>query len=177
MKKIMLVMISVVMLFSACGNQTNNSVVESTQTQIDPAEEFGGVIFGMTLEEVSNAIDEDADYIDDDFIVYLHKTFFNVSNASIDYRFDDYGKFYSISVDYLDSKQVWNDYDVIKETVLKNYPPKTYNPRIYDYGEDDVLDYNTENRSIFLCLLDGDISLRISVAEQTVPSQDYTAGT
>ena len=169
MKRILFIVISAVMLFSSCVNKTDNSAEESVQTQIDPSEEFGGIMFGMTQEEVINAIDEDADYVDSEnegFIVYLHQTFFDISDASIMYQFDNYGKFCSISVDYFDSKQVFSDYAVIKETVLKNYPPKTYNPRIYDYGEDDLLDYNTENRSIFLRLIDGDISLEISVAEQ-----------
>ena len=170
MKRILLILISVVMLFTACE--------KSSPQQLDPAEEFDGITFGMTKDEIISSLGKEPDSISEaGTIWYMGEEFYNVSNASIDYFFDDYGKFYYIVVYYFDSKQVWNDYDVIKETVLKNYPPKTYNPRIYDYGEDDVLDYNTENRSIFLSLLDGDISLRISVAEQTVPSQDDTAGT
>ena len=177
MKKLIFIIISAVMFFAACGNQTDNSVEESVQTQIDPSEEFGDIMFGMTQEEVINAIDEDADYVDngnEGFIVYLHQTFFDVSDASIMYQFDSNGKFYSISVDYFDSKQVFDDYAVVKETVLKNYPPKTYNPRIYDYGEDDLLNYNTENRSIFLRLLDGNISLDIEVNEQILSDNDET---
>ena len=80
-------------------------------------------------------------------------------------------------MDYFDSKQVFSDYAVIKETVLKNYPPITYNPRKYDYGEDDVLDYNTENRSIFLRLLDGVISLHIKVNEQISSDNDENTET
>lgn len=180
MKKIILIIISVVMLFTACE--------KSSPQQIDPSEEFGGITFGMTQDEIisflgieSNIISE-TDYNDFDYstaittnsIWRMNAEFYNVSDAFITYNFDDYGKFYKITVDYFDSKQVFSDYAIIKETVLKNYPPKTYNPRIYDYGEDDLLDYNTENRSIFLRLLDGDISLYIKVNEQISSDNDET---
>lgn len=177
MKKIMFIILSAVMLFTACE--------KSSPQQIDPAEEFGGITFGMTKDEIIDFLgkepfsisETDNNALDYNNIWYLYEEFYNVSSSLITYYFDDYGKFYKITVDYFDSKQVFSDYAVIKETVLKNYPPKTYNPRIYDYGEDDVLDYNTENRSIFLRLLDGDISLYIEVTEQTPSDNDENAET
>ena len=80
MKKIMLILISAVMLFTACE--------KSLPQQIDPSEEFGGIMFGMTQEEVRNALSKepDADYDEtESMIIGFDKTFFNVSNASIAY--------------------------------------------------------------------------------------------
>ena len=167
MKRIMSIIIFVVILFSSCS--------KSAPTQIDPSEEFDGITFGMTKDEIISFLGKEPDTISEaGTIWYMDENFFNVNNASIYYLFDDHGKFYKITVDYFDSKQVFSDYAVIKETVLKNYPPKTYNPRIYDYGEDDLLDYNTENRSIYLRLLNGVISLDIKVNEQISSDNDET---
>ena len=171
MKKIMLILISVVMLFTACE--------KSSPTQIDPLEEFGDVMFGMSKEEVINTLGTNPDDENELYITYNDKTFFKVNNAEIDYVFDDYSNLYMISVYYfysidVEQEQILNDYASIKETLLENYPFKKHG---YYEDEDDRTIYSTENRSIDLYHNNHAIFLSISDTTLILPDYDDTAGT
>ena len=166
MKKIMLIIISVVMLFSSCEKQTENITdttaeisVDAPKTQIDPAEEFGGITFGMTKDEVVNFLGKKPDFTyesNDEYTAYNYMEYWNeeqlnISNADVQYRYDkDYAlhcvKFF-YNYDESAQEQFMNDYEVIKEEILKRYPEETW---IYSYNYKTVLTIYTENRRIFL---------------------------
>lgn len=164
MNKIMLIFISVVMLFTACGNQTDNSIEESVQTQIDPAEEFGGITFGMTQEEVIEFLERKPDVIyesdDEDveskYIEYWYEEHFNVSNAFVSYSFKKdndilYFVDYVYNYDESEQEQFMNDYGIIKKEILRRYPKEIWIDNYND--ENDIystMDIYTENRSISL---------------------------
>ncbi|MCH5348402.1 MAG: hypothetical protein J1E40_03700 [Oscillospiraceae bacterium] len=152
MKKIMLILISVIMLFSACDNQTDNSVEESIQTQIDPTEEFGGITFGMTQDEVINLIGEKpystygSDDIDSDYnyIVYHDKEHFTAVASSVTYCFKrDDGALRRMVYDYSYNE---SDYESIKEEIIRRYPEEICT---YFFNDETDLTIYTENRSIF----------------------------
>ena len=99
MKKIVLIIISVVMLFTACEKQTENitdtSIETSAPTQIDPSEEFDGVLFGMSNYEIISVLGKKPDFIrkrndeqSSGFIEYWDEEHFNVSNADVTYYYE-----------------------------------------------------------------------------------------
>ena len=171
MKKIMLIIISVVMFFTACGNQTDNSIEESIPTQIDPAEEFGGVTFGMTKEEVIAVLGREPDYTSEDGRIYYDRqVFFNVAIDSIDYYFDENGNLYSIFIFcfYESAKeQMLIDLDHIKEELSKNYPEYPDKTRTYIHENNEELSLYTENRSISLSIYDDAFTLSIRVKDES----------
>lgn len=177
MKKIMLIFISVVMLFTACEKQTENitdtSIEASAPTQIDPSEEFDGVLFGMTKDEVIGFLGKDPDFIfepddnsyDYNYIAYHDEEHFNVSAAAITYCFTRYDgalrrMIYEFSRDESEHEQLISDCEVIKEEIINRYPEE-----ICTFFSDDETDLTiyTENRSIFLHV--GNTLIRVFVDE------------
>ena len=172
MKKITLILISVIMLFSACEKQTDNSAEESIQTQIDPAEEFGGVLFGMTKEEVISVIDREPDYTyaDGNSIRYKRQVFFNVAIDHIDYDFDENGNldYIYIMCLYKSAKeQMPIDLDRIKEELSKRYPeyPESISTYIHENNEEQIL--RTPNRYISLRIYDDAFTLSITTRDES----------
>ena len=156
MKRIMLIIISVIMLFSACGNQTDNSVEESIQTQIVPSEEFGGITFGMTDYEVVSILGKNPDFALETYFGYWNEEHFNLSNANVTYYFEENSNMlwrvhYDYYYDESEQERFMNDYEVIKEEILRRYPEEiwTYSNN-YENAEHSSLTIYTENRSIFL---------------------------
>ena len=151
MKRIMLILISVIMLFSACEKQTDNSVEESIQTQIDPSEEFDGVIFGMTRDEIVDMLGTEPLLDGSNYLSYYDVVFLGVDNASVEYYFTDEGKLNRIFITYnclLDpEKDTSADYAAIKEELLKYYPEST---RLYVTEHDYVehIEFATSNRKV-----------------------------
>ena len=158
MKKIMLILISVIMLFAACENRTENAPdssaetsVNTAPTQIDPAEEFDGVLFGMTKDEIINALGTKPLFDGSDYLSYYDVVFLGVDNASVEYDFTDEGKLNRIFITYNclhdSEKDTSADYAAIKEELLKYYPENT---RLYvteyDYGEH--IEFATSNRKV-----------------------------
>ena len=146
MKKSMLILISVVMIFTACDKS-------STKT-IDPAEEFNGVMFGMTKEEVINVIGKQPDNVSDsygDFLTYENEVYFNITNAQIDYSFDNNGELDGIIIDFSLSESMQDekpiDFDSIKKELLKRYPEETFT---YVKDEDNSFNFVTDTRVVGL---------------------------
>ena len=169
MKKIMLIIISVVILFSACEKQTKyvpdsaaKITVNTSKTQIDPAEEFGGITFGMTKDEVISFLDKDTYYVfesnDGFFVNYIecwYEEQFNISDAVVEYRYKDDGVIYCIAYNYVyyepEQEQFMNDYAIIMEEILRRYPEEIWISSKYNKTDDVItLEINTENRSIIL---------------------------
>ena len=173
MKKIMSIIISVVMLFSACGNQTDNLVEESVQTQIATAEEFDGITFGMTKDEVITIIgrepDDSYENIDKDGynIRYDSQIFLNITTYHVDYTFDENDNLDSIWAiyDYFDEsekEQMPIDLDHVKEELSKYYPENTLTRTD---EKDNVLFLFTESRMICLETLDNSFIVFITIRD------------
>ena len=169
MKKIVLILIAVVMLFAACENRTENAPdstaeisVNTATTQIDPAEEFGGITFGMTQEEVISFHEKEPDFIyepdsnsfDYNYISYDAEEYFNVIADAVTYCFKrEDGALRRMVIDYSYNE---SDYKVIKEELIRRYPEEicTY----FSNDETDLTIY-TENRSIFFHASNSHISI------------------
>ena len=146
MKKIMLILISVVMLFTACD--------KSSPKPIDPAEEFNGVLFGMTKEEVINVLGrqpDDASNKYNDSITYKNEIYFGINNTDISYFFADDGGLKGIIFHFYlsESTQDGNpiDLDLIKKELLKLYPEETFT---YVKDEENRFSFQTDARVISL---------------------------
>ena len=189
MKKFVLIIISVIMLFSACGNQTENITDTTTEsytetsapkTQIDPAEEFGGITFGMTQDEVISIVGKKPDGIpkpvDGPLFPYYHIEYwkeehFNVSNADVAYFFEkdtdalrriDYDYYYDES----EQEQFLKDYDVIKEEILRRYPEEIWTYSYNDESDEDPsLTIYTENRKVCLCAFTDILDMGVMIEE------------
>lgn len=166
MKKIVLIIISVIMLFSACRNSTestvDSSVENSAPTQIDPSEEFDGVLFGMSYYEIISVLGKKPDFIrkrndeqSSGFIEYWDEEHFNVGNADVTYyyEYDQIIRFdYSYHYDESEQEQFMNDFAAIKDEILRRYPEEIqtyYNYENEDDG-DSSIHIKTENRAIIL---------------------------
>lgn len=167
------------MLFSSCEKQTENITdttaeitMDTPKTQIDPAEEFGGITFGMTQDEVISIIGKKPDYIvknDDGYswtlntVTYFNGEHFNVSTTKATYCFEkDNDMLCKIVYDYYynesEQEQFLNDYDVIKEEILRHYPEEIWiDSRNYEDDDSSSLTIYTENREVFFSA-DRDIS-------------------
>ena len=183
MKKILFVLIFAVMLLSACGNTSDNIIesssetttetttettIESTTTksieellqlQVGPAEEFDGITFDMTKNEIIELLGQPDNIVKRNTgtvlavncIEYFDKIYFNVSNDLIRYVFDendvlsrvDYLSFYDES----NREQLMKDYESIKEELLKRYPEEICT---YFSNEETDLMLDTPNRSVSL---------------------------
>ena len=181
MKKFVLIIISVIMLFSACVNQTENitdttteSCIETSapKTQIDPAEEFGGVLFGMTKDEVIAALGREPDYTysSGNSISYKRQVFFNVAVDGVDYDFDENGNldYIFITCSYRSAKeQMPIDIERIKEELSKRYPEYPEKTKTYIYENSEDLSLFTENRLISLNIYDDLFTLSISPRDES----------
>ncbi|MCH5192971.1 MAG: hypothetical protein J1F11_03350 [Oscillospiraceae bacterium] len=164
MKKIMLIIISVVMLFAACKNSTENitnttaeSYIEtSAPTQINPAEEFNGITLGMTKDEIINTLGKQPDRVTNSNIKYNNESYFNIENAEVSYFINDVYGLIFVSATYhypTGSEQKMIDYTSIKEELFKRYPQETFT----EFSEEDNnLKFNTENRYVSLSAADED---------------------
>ena len=172
MKKIMFILISVIMIFTACKNSSDNISNIPVQTQIDPTEEFGGITFGMTKEEVIDIHGREPDEtFEHGTIIYKNETFFNIGNAQANYAFDDNGKLYTIFISYTyykdsEDNSFKDDYDSIKEEFSIRYPDLkkdlTYPEEPINYEEDELWAH-TDNRSVILLIYNSDIADTISI--------------
>ncbi|MCH5348401.1 MAG: hypothetical protein J1E40_03695 [Oscillospiraceae bacterium] len=178
MKKIMLLFISVIVLFTACGKQTDNSVEESIQTQIDPAEEFDGITLGMTKEEIISILGKKPDLIHErtyeyssGHMEYWGEDHFNVSNADVKYYYENdilnYIE-YNYNYDDPEQEQFLNDLAIIKEEILRRYPEEI---RKYFSEDETILTILTENRSIFLYTFTNTLSIDVRISEYD-PTED-----
>lgn len=180
MKRIMLVLISVVMLFTACKNKANN-VSESTtehisHTQISPKEEFGGIMFGISDKDFLAAIDRKPDYTHKYSSLayeYTDETCFNVSNADVTYNFDDNNKLEKIEfiyyyLDEADQEKVPIDCAIIKKELLERYPEEVHT---YFYDDETFLIIQTESREIDLYCGERMIEVSIKYAENKKMSE------
>ena len=180
MKKFVLIIISVIMLFSACVNQTENitdttteSYIETSapKTQIDPAEEFGGITFGMTQDEVLSIVGKKPDYTLETYFGYWNEEHFNVSNAIVWYSFKkDNDKLcfigYDYSYDESEQEQLMNDYAIIKDEILRRYPEEIWIDNYTDENDLYSITYiYTENRCISLGLFPKLLNIDVSIEE------------
>ena len=164
MKKIMLIIISVVMLLPSCEKQLENitdttaeNYIETSapKTQIDPAEEFGGIAFGMTKDNVLSIVGKKPDYILETYFGYWNEEHFNVNSDSVEYRFKENNMLHNIAYDYYynesEQEQFLNDYNAIKEEILRRYPEEIWiDSRNYENDDHSSLTIYTENRKVFL---------------------------
>ncbi|MCH5192987.1 MAG: hypothetical protein J1F11_03430 [Oscillospiraceae bacterium] len=176
MKKFMLIIISVIMLFSACNSK-------SVQTQIDPAEEFDGITFGMTKDEIINFLgkepdiifetdDDDRDYND---IWYMHEEHFNISDVDVIYSLKRDANVlcrvdYSFPNDEYTPNQFMNDYNAVKEEILRRYPGEVQIDS--QYSDRTILNISTENRRVVFSANDN-LYMHISIEEYR-PGSDST---
>ena len=173
MKRIMFLLISVTIFFTACSNNQNNSLESSSETtvltQIAPEEEFDGVLFGMTMEDVISTIgrEPDANSPETGTLIYNNLVFFNIKTDYIAYNFED-NRLTRISAwyEYQDHgisviEQLWNDYTTIKEELLKRYPKDS----VFESADD--LDIYTQDRGIWLQYFDNTICLSIWYIDNT----------
>lgn len=190
MKRIMLLIISVVMLFTACGNQTDNSVKESTPTpapaQIDPAEEFDGILFGMTKYDVVSLLGKKPDRIcerynerSDSYMECQDEEHFNVGNADVTYYYE-YGQLieidYKYNYDDSEQEQYMNALAIIKEEILRRYPEEIHTDDHSDETDDGSITYifYTENRCIYLHTYANLLIIDLSISEYD-PAEDKWA--
>lgn len=166
MKRIILIIISVIMLFTACK--------ESSAEQNTYEENFDGVTFGMTQDEVIMVIGREPNYIytselrskDKYGIWYYSHVFFDVISDETHYFFDDNGNLDSIEVfyryfDYFDESKIEQmpiDLEHIKEEISKYYPENTL---IHIEEINNQLFLFTENRMI--CLTTYDSSFKVYI--------------
>lgn len=189
MKRIVLIIISIVMLFSSCEKQTENIPdttaeisVDASKTQIDPIEEFDGVLFGMSSYEIISVLGKKPDLIQKrnyehspSYMEYWDEDHFNVSNAKVTYycEYDHVMKiYYDFNYDDSEQEQYLNDFAIIKEEILRRYPEEI---RTYDYNDedDDSITYiiHTENRSIYLNTFTDIFTIDVSITEYD-PAED-----
>lgn len=159
MKRVIFILISAVMLLTACVHITINlpesSAETAVHTQIDPSEEFNGALFGMTMEEAIDAIGYQPNSISQDLdaCAYYDVEFLGVKTTVVNYWFDNDGdKFGDIGIfcEYLDEsekEQLPIDYAIIKEELLKRYPEEI---RTDYYEKDEYISFTTENRRVSL---------------------------
>ncbi|MCH5348400.1 MAG: hypothetical protein J1E40_03690, partial [Oscillospiraceae bacterium] len=137
-----------------------------------PAEEFGGVTFGMTKEEVISVIGREPDYTyaDGNGISYERQVFFNVAVDSIDYDFDENGNldFMYIICSYKSAKEQMSiDLDRIKEELSKRYPEYPEKTKTYIHENNDELSLFAESRLITLKIYDDLFTLLISPRDES----------
>lgn len=194
MKRIMLIIIFVAMIFSTCKNSTENitdttaeSYIEtSAPTQIDPTEEFGGILFGMNNYEIISILGKKPDFIrkrNDEYspgyIEYWDEEHFNVGNAKVTYccEYDQvlHNVDYHYHYDDSEQEQYMNDFAAIKEEILRRYPEevRTYN---YNSETDSSITYiiHTENRSIYLNTFTNIFTIDVSIKEYDPTEDDQT---
>ena len=160
MKKIMLIIISVITLFTAC----KESSIEQTE-QVNYEESFNGITFGMTKEEVIAVLGRAPDYDFESDIEYDKQVFLNVTADIINYGFNENGNLDSIRVMTLyewAKEQMKIDLDHIKDELLKYYPENTLT-RIEEV--DNELFLFTENRMICLKTYDDAFDVYIAIRD------------
>ena len=190
MKKIMLIIFSVTMLFTACEKQTEN-ITDTTakisaytpKTQIDPADEFDGITFGMTKDEIISFLKKEPKFtVEDDskytinHIEYWDEEHFNVSNAVVEYRYKNDQALLYISYNYYyndsEQEQFMNDYEIIKEEILRRYPEQIWVD--YDIKEDNdkiAMTIYTENRIIDFDVYTDILWIKVIISEYE-PTED-----
>lgn len=175
MKKITLIIISVIVLFTACGNQTDNSDEESFKKQIDLAENFDGITFGMTKEEIIELYGRQPDQISEisGIIQYSIVPYFTIRNAYVMYGFDDNGKLNYIDIWYFyiedtEDNLIQAAYDSIKEKLLRRYSEAGY--RVSE--TDNTIDFSGYDRSIYLSMFHTDF-LRLEIIYKKSPIDQY----
>ena len=186
MKRIMLIIISVIVLFAACGNQADNSVEESTPTQIDPAKEFDGILFGMTKYDVVSLLGKKPDCIherynerSDSYMEYRDEEHFNVGNADVTYSYE-YGQLIEIDYHYNyddpEQEQFISALAAIKEEILRRYPEEIHTDDHSDETDDGSITYifYTENRCIYLHTYADLLIIYLSISEYD-PAEDKWA--
>ena len=155
MKKIMLILISVIMLFTAC---------KETSTEPNAYEEnFNGITFGMTKEEVIAIIGRAPDYDYDPNIKYKNQIFFDVTTSYVSYHFDENSKLYCIfavykSYDESEKEQMSIDLAHVKDELSEYYPENTLT-RIDETDNERFL--FTESRVIQLKIYDDSFDVAI----------------
>ena len=164
MKRIMLIIISVVMIFTACK--------ESSPEQIDNEENFNGITFGMTKEEIITILSKNSDYEDEYGIEFKNQIFLNVTTDSVFYYFDENGTMDSIFAFYMyldesAKEQMPIDLDHIKEELSKYYPEYPEKTRTYTYENGEALSLHTENRHISLRIYDHSFSVTITTKDES----------
>lgn len=144
MKKIMLVLIAVIMLFTACSKNVN------------PIEKYSNVHFGMTKDEVTKAlgtpkiVDNEAGMSYE----YANQKWFGLKGEnSTQYIFNDDDLLYSIMVFYKmdNSEQYKTAYSAVKNEITNYYSESnvTENNNICSISENDffAMIFYTENES------------------------------
>ena len=141
------------MFFTACE--------KSSPQQIDPSEEFGGIMFGMTQDEIISLVGKEPDIIsstddndlDDYTIWYMHEEYleecFNISDVHVVYwlKKDD-NKLCCVdySFYYNGQKQFKDAYETVKAEILRRYPGDIQiDSRYNNYV---TIKINTENRHV-----------------------------
>ncbi|MCH5192920.1 MAG: hypothetical protein J1F11_03090, partial [Oscillospiraceae bacterium] len=169
-----------VMLFSSCEKQTEN-ITDTTakisaytpKTQIDPDEEFDGITFGMTDYDIIAFLGKKPDFIhktDDELSIenidYLHEEHFNISNAYVEYHFNDDHVLneikYFYTYDESEQEQLMNDYEVIKEEILRRYPEEI---STFFFEDETFLMIYTENRNILFSVSTDYYFINLSIEE------------
>ena len=158
MKKIMLIIFSVVMLFTACKEPSIEQNVYE--------ENFNGITFGMTKDEIITVLGREPDSVHESKIESKNQMFFDVTADHVDYKFDENGNLYLIWSFYThynesEKEQMSIDLEHVKEVLSKYYPENTLT-RIDEL--DNQLFLFTESRAIWLRIHDNsfDVVIRVS---------------
>lgn len=158
MKRIMLVLISVVMFFTACENASNNSI------QTNP---FDNVTLGMSVVEFIDNVGRQPDkifkYRDDDRYdeeyTYYDEEFLGVYADSVECSIKDYElKRIEVWYHYDDESETEQAYLTLKDELLKRYPEGEF----YIREEKKDFSIEMENYMIILSYMDHTIWLVIT---------------
>ena len=161
MKRIILVLISVVMLFTACENTLNDSDTNQTNP-------FDNITLRMTVVEFIDTVGRQPDSIVkaldhdryDECYIYKNEEFFGVNAHYIkcyvkDYELDRIEAWY----EYDDELEEEQDYLTLKEEILKRYPEGVLYSDYYDEREFSI---EMEHYDVYLYYMDHTIMILIS---------------
>ena len=166
----MLIIIAVIMLFTVCKDpSTEQNVYE---------ENFDGITFGMTKEEVISVLGRDPDSEHDSenkdgySMFYDRQIFFDITAHYVYYSFDGNGHLDFITAHYTyydesEKEQMPIDLDHIKEELSKYYPEYPEKTRTYTHENEEELSLHTENRRISLSIYDHSFSVMITIRDES----------